>query len=374
MNRRFLLPPGPFPPIDLPEPDTEDELSDDFESPEPETELVMAGETIDLGAVFRDRLYTGHHLDGRARSALQSRLKQALESGNMALGAELLTAWVDTWSLSAMVDDANEQWSTEPDAWSLAVLARTAEVISMALGWMPGPNGPWPWPDAAAVRSAVGPVDAERDCVVARHPLDGAEQLAEMLGLPVEDGAALALPPHTLVAPDTLVDRRAELAAALADGTWQAVVLTAEPHDTPRSALARGELRLEGEAQAAVDRYGLAGLLAPDAPAWAEVRTAAPAGDGSRVGLDTILDATCDGAMVPGPPGRVRQGQLETVGVLLWVGAHPPVWVAPVAIHVLRGLDGTRSLGQLVEAMKAPADALLEVASDLVRIGAAVPV
>jgi hypothetical protein len=374
VNRRFLLSPGPFPPVDPPEPDTEDELSDDFDAPEPETELVLAGETIDLGAVFRDRLYTGHHLDGRARTALQSRLKVALESGDMALGADLLTAWADTWSLSAMVDDANEQWSTAPDGWSLAVLARAAEVISLALDWRPGPNGPWPWPDASAVRSAVGPVDADRDCVLARHPLDGAEQLAAMLGLPVEGGPTLELPPHSVVTPETLVERRAELAAALADETIQAAVLTAEPPQTPRTALARGELRLEGEAQAAVDRYGLAGLLAPDAPPWTGLRPAAPAGDASRLDLDTVLDATCDGALVPGPPGRVRRGQLDTVGVLLWVDAHPPVWVAPVAIHVLRGLDGTRSLRQLVEALKAPADALLEVAADLVSVGAAVPV
>lgn len=374
MNRRFILSPGPFPPIDPPAPDTEDELSDDFDAPEPETELVPVGDSLDLGAMFRDRLYTGHHLDGKARSALQSRLKEALEAGQLERGADILMAWADTWSLSAMIDDANEQWSTEPDGASLAVMARAAEVLALALAWEPGPNGPWPWPDEKALRAAIGPVDPSRDCVLARHPLDGAEQLAAALGIPVEVGSSLELPAHTLLPPGELVERRAELAAALADGTYTAVVLLGEPWDTPATALARGELRLEGDAQAAVDQYGLAGLLAPSAPAWSAVRTAAPVQDGGALTLDSVLDATCDGALVPGPPGRVRRGQLDTVGVLLWVGPHPPVWVAPVAVHVLRGLNGTRSLRALVEAMGAPPDALLEVAAELVRVGAAVRV
>jgi len=374
VSLRFILPPGPFPPVDPPEPDTEDELSDDFDLPEPETEFVPAGERLDLGAVFRDRLYTGHHLDGPARSALQSRLKEALESGDMAKGAEVLAAWADTWSLSAMVDDANEQWSTDPDGVSLSVLTRAAEVIELALGWKTGPNGPWPWPDAAALRAAVGAIDPERDCVLARHPLDGAEQLAEALGIPLQVGNPLALPPHVLVAPEELVERRAELGAALAEGTYTAVVLLGEPPDMPATALARGELRLEGDAQVAVDRHGLAGLLAPDAPAWTAVRAPAPVAADAPPTLDTVLDAACDGALVPGPPGRIRRGDLDTVGVLLWVGPHPPVWVAPVAVHVLRGLNGTRSLGQLAEAMGAPPDALLEVATELLRVGAAVRV
>ena len=374
MSVRFILPPGPFPPVDSPEPDTEDELSDDFDAPEPETEFVPTGEVLDLGAIFRDRLYTGHHLDGPARSALQSRLKEALESGDMARGAEVLAAWADTWSLSAMVDDANERWSTEPDGLSLTVLARAAEVVRLALGWATGPSGPWPWPDEAALRAAVGVVDPARDCVLARHPLDGAEQLAASLGLPVQAGNRLELPPHLLLPAEDLIPRRAELGAALAGGDYAAVVLLGEPWETPDAALARGELRLEGEAQVAVDHYGLAGLLASDAPAWAAARGPAPAVAGASPDLDTVLDAACDGALVPGPPGRVRRGVLDTVGVLLWVGPHPPVWVAPVAVHVLRGLNGTRSLGQLAEAMGAPPDAMLEVASELLRVGAAVRV
>ncbi len=374
MSRRLFLAPGPFPPVDPPEPDTEDELVDDFDAPEPETEFVFTGEIVDLGATFRDRLYTGHHMDGRARSALQTHLKLALEAGDLARGAELLTAWADTWSLSAMVDDANEQWSVEPDGPSLAVLARAAEVVGMALHWTPSPNGPWPWPDDKALRSACGSVDSSTDVVLQRHPLDGAERLAEVLGLPLEQGEPLELPAHVLVGPGELVNRRAELGAALADGTYAAVVLTSEPWDTPATALARGELRLEGAAQVSTDRYGLAGLLAPAAPTWADVRSPAPATDPTGLGLDTVLDAACDAALVPGPPGRLRRGDLDTVGVLLWVGPHPPVWVAPVAVHVLRGLDGARSLGALAEAMQAPPEAMLEVAADLMRVGAAVRV
>jgi|GEM_PF-1849715 len=375
MNRRLILPPGPFPPVDPPEPDTEDELLDDsFDSPEPETEVVSVGHTTHLGATFRDRLYTGHHMDGRARTALQSHLRQALESGDLNRAADLLIAWTDTWSLSAMVDDANEQWSTEPDGPSLAVLARAAQVVGMALGWAPAPNGPWPWPDVAALKAAVGPVDPSTDVVVRHHPLDGADQLAAALGLDVEDGVPLELPPHTIVPPAELVSRRAKLAASLADGSKAAIVLTSEPWDTPATALARGELRMEGAAQVAVDRYGLAGLLAPDAPQWSEVRTAAPTSSAHDLDLTAVLDATCDGAMVPGPPGRLRRGDVDTVGVLLWVGPHPPVWVAPVAVHVLRGLNGQRTLGQLVEAMGAPPDALLDVARDLLSVGAAVRV
>ena len=372
MMRRVLFPPGPFPPMDPLEPDTEDEsLEDSLDAPDPETELVDTGAVTDLGASFRDQLYTGHHLDGRARSALQARLRGALESGDWNGAAELLTAWADTFSLSAMVDDANDQWSTEPDGWSLAVLARSAQVVGMALGWTPSPDGPWPWPDAASLRAAVGPVDPATDVVVRRHPLDGADRLATLLGLKVEDAEAMKLPEHVLASPEELVDRRAELAAGLADGLCHAVVLTGPPPQTPQVALARGELRMEGAAQVAVDRYGLAGLLAPDAPSWPEVRTPAPAEAVDGLELTAVLDATCDGALVPGPPGRLRRGEVDTVGVLLFVGPHPPVWVAPVAVHVLRGLNGQRTLGELAAAMDAPPDALLAVASELLSLGAA---
>ena len=369
---RHFLPPGPFPPQDHPEPDTESELDEgSMDAPEPETEMVSTVEEVDLGALFRDRLYTGHHLDGPARSALQTRLGQALNAGQLDLAADLLAAWADTWSLSAMVDDANEAWSDAPEGAALGVLVRAAEVLRLALDWQTAPDGPWPWPDDAALRQAAGPVDPSQDVVLQRHPADGAERLAMVLGLPVVPGPPLELPPHRIVHPNKLVAQRHELGAALADGSLAAVAFTAPPDVTPASALALGELRLEGLAQDAVERCGLAGLLAPDAQSWSGLRVACE-GDDTPVDTDTILDAACEGALVPGPPGRLRRGQIDTVGALLWVGPHPPVWVAPVAVHVLRALDGQQTLGALEAAMSAPPGALVEVAQELVRIGAAV--
>jgi len=368
---RHFLPPGPFPPQDPPEPDTEFDLDASLDGPEPETEMASLAEEVDLGAIFRDRLFTGHHMDGPARSALQARLGQALNAGQLDLSADLLSAWADTWSLSAMVDDANDAWCEAPDGAALGVLGRAAEVVRLALGWETTPDGPWPWPDDAALKQAAGPVDPTQDVVVRRHPADGARRLATALGLPVVDGAPLELPAHEIIDPAELVPRRAELGAALAEGRLSAVAFTATPDATPAAALALGELRLEGIAQNAVEACGLAGLLAPDTPAWALLRTPAPS-EALKVDAHTVLDAACEGALVPGPPGRLRRKEIDTVGALLWVGPHPPVWVAPVAVHVLRALDGRQPLGVLEAAMKAPPGALVEVAQELVRIGAAV--
>jgi len=372
---RHFLPPGPFPPQDPPEPDTECDVDvGNFDGPEPETEMVALAEEVDLGAVFRDRLFTGHHLDGPARRALQSRLGQALNAGQLELGADLLSAWADTWSLSAMVDDANDAWSEAPDGPALGVLVRAAEVVRLALGWETTPDGPWPWPDEASIRQAVGAVDPSQDVVIKRHPADGAERLAGVLGLSVVEGTPLELPAHRVIDPALLPSLRAELGAALADGSLAAVAFTGTPDATPAAALALGELYLEGgRAQEAVASCGLAGLLAPEVPGWSTLRSAAPSEDGA-VDANTVLDAACEGALVPGPPGRIRRGQVDTVGALLWVGPHPPVWVAPVAVHVLRALDGQRSLGVLEAAMQAPPGALVEVAQELVRVGAALRV
>lgn len=335
--------------------------------------MVSLAEEVDLAPVFRDRLFTGHHLDGPARRALQTRLGQALNAGQLELGADLLSAWADTWSLSAMVDDANDAWSEAPDGPALRVLVRSAEVVRLALDWETTPDGPWPWPDEAALRQAAGEVDPAQDAVLKCHPADGAERLAGVLGLPVVQGVPLELPAHRVIDPAQLVALRAELGAALADGSVAAVAFTRPPDATPAAALALGELRLEGRAQAAVEACGLAGLLAPEVPSWASLRSPAPSEDGG-VDARTVLDAACEGALVPGPPGRLRRGQLDTVGVLLWVGPHPPVWVAPVAVHVLRALDGQRSLGVIEAAMQAPPGALVDVAEELVRVGAAVRV
>jgi hypothetical protein len=168
------------------------------------------------------------------------------------------------------------------------------------------------------------------------------------------------------VSADELASRREELARRLVHAEIAAVAVEGElPADT-QTVLALGEMRLEGLAQRAYERFGAAGLLAPRAPSFSEILRPAPSGvQGEK------LRQACDTAILPGPPSALARGEGSPVGWLLWRGPYASVPVQPEAVALLGALDGTRDLAEVAEALGAPANVVAEMAQQLVKLGAA---
>lgn len=336
----IVRPPGPFPPSG------------------PEAPLE-----IDLGVRVRDRLFTKAELTGATREGIKAGLAAAIEAERWEEAAELLRAFVDTWPVAALVDGAREAWTRGPEGRALAVLWRAAELVRMGHGWTALPAGGWVLPDADWLRWAGEGGGVE---VQPRSEGDGAAEVARALDIEVASAQPLVLPPVIDLPGPELADRRAWVCGALARGEAAAVRFTAPVPDDPASQLALGEVRLEGDAQAAFERYGLAGLVVGRAPAWDEVLGSAPAGEPGEV-----LRPTCDTALLPGPPSRLARGQVQTVGWLLWPAPYRPLPVAPRAVAVLRALDGRRDRVAVAKCLGVPVEAVAPVLDELVTIGAA---
>lgn len=340
----IVVPPAPFPPV----------------GGEAEGQL-------DLGVRLRDQLFTGAVLRGPLRQALQGRLGQAIQAQAWGDASALLRAWLDTFPIAALVDGARATWTAGADGPSLAVLGRAAEIIRLAMGWEMGDDGPWPWPSDQWIEGTVGRVAVE--AVLQRDPDDGAKRLAALLGdVPVDRGDLPDLPPHAVVPGIALADRRAQLGGWLARDELVAVRVRGELPDDPPTTLALGEMRLEGSAQAAFERWGVAGLRAGQVPDWQDQlqrRAVAPVVD--------VLARRCASAMIPGTPARLLQGDTKPVGWLLWEAPVAPLAVRPAAVAVLDLVDGARTLEEIARALVVPTDAVREVASELCRVGAAGP-
>jgi len=323
---------------------------------------------LDLGVRLRDQLFVGAVVGGPLRQALSGRLGQAVESGSWHAAARLLEAFLDSFPVAALVDGARARWTEEPDPEALSVLGRAGELVCLAMDWGAAPDGCWPWPSEAWIEGTVG--TASVDAVEHRDPQDGAERLAILLGeVPVDEGIfEEVLPPHATVSGARLAERREELCGWLARGDLTAVrVLDALP-DTPAARLAMGEVRLEGERQAALERFGLAGLRAGAVKDWrGQLRPQATAP------VHGPLVPRCSAAVLPGTPGRLERGDAAPVGWLLWEAPSAPIPVQPAAVAVLRQLDGERDLASVAEALEAPPEAVEAVAAELCRVGAAGP-
>lgn len=341
----IVRPPAPFPPLGAEQPGT-----------------------LDLGVRLRDQLFVGAVLGGPLRQALSGRLGRAVEAGEWRPAARLLEAFLDSFPLAALVDAARLRWTDAPDPDALAVLARAGELVCLAMDWKAAPDGCWPWPSAAWIEGTVGSVGVS--AVEQQDAEDGAEALARMLGdVPVDEGIlAEVLPPHATVAGARLAERREELCGWLARGDLTAVRVTGPLPDDPATALALGEIRLEGERQAALERFGVAGLRAGSVRDWrGQLRPQATAP------VHGPLLPRCAAAVLPGTPARLARGDASPVGWLLWNAPSPPVPVQSAAVAVLRELDGVRGIAEIAASLEAPPEAVEAVAAELCRVGAAGP-
>jgi hypothetical protein len=293
---------------------------------------------LDRAWVVLDELATEAQMGGSVRDALYVRLREMLTGEQWEPASLLLAAFVDCWPLATMVDDARRLWAEESDPWGLAVLARSAEVISLAIGWSAGPGGPWPVPDDGWVS------DHERSW--------------------------LAAPPQVVqglvsVTSAEVVERRAEIVSDLVRGQAAALEITGAPDDRSGFALAMGEVRMEASHQENFERFGHAGLFAERALSWSEcLESPVPGCTGD------VMIAIAEGLLMPGPISAVAAGTPDNVGWLLWNGPHPPCAVHPLAIGVLQALDGVSSQDKLRRELKIDGERLSTIMEALVRVGA----
>jgi len=333
--------------------------------PFPPWSAARSGSTLDLGALMRDQLLQRRALWGPLRRLLQSRLAQAIEASQWSRSAELLGMWLHTWPVGAMVDPAVSEWMTCPSVESLATLARASELACAALGWPTVPGLPWPDPPAEWLRTQL----AEQGVpLVGRGEGDGRQRLIDALGLTLErdEGWPDELLAVESIPGEALISRRAELARRLVRGELGAVQLTSPIPPSPLAALAIGELRMEGRHQRAFEAWGPAGLRVEGFVTLAELLGAAPPGEPGPV-----LIPTGDCLLAPGTPASLRRGQPETVGWLLWEAPFRPVPVHPLAVEVLRALDGVATAPQLCATLELSEDQLQPVLDALVSVGAA---
>jgi hypothetical protein len=312
--------------------------------------------------VLLERCYASGHIEAAVRPALQERLGAALSNEDGVAAAEALQALLDTWPVAALVDASVKLWTERAAAAVVPVLARAADLLCLAHGWGRVGAGPWPLPDQEWIRAQV---PEGSSVVLRRSSEDGADAVAEALGLPITD-RAWALPAVAQVSVDELVARRAELARQLVHAEVAAVSIEGVLPDGPEAALAMGEIRMEALAQRAFERFGVAGLLAPKAPQWSQLLRPAPPGQSG-----TRLSQACDTAILPGPPAALVEGTARPVGWLLWRGPHAPVAVQAEAVAILSEMDGQRDLESIAATLGAPEPAVREIADQLVQLGAA---
>jgi hypothetical protein len=340
----ILRPIGPFPPVGA-------------EAP---------GE-VDLGVRLRDRCLCRDFLVGLVRGGLWSGLAAAVEAERYAQASELLRMWLESWPLAALVDPARRQWTRGASPEALGVLVRVSELVRAATAWPALGTGPWPAPDAAWLASAAGAPADGRWQLVGRGIADGSDVVAGAIAVDRAEPQPLSLPPTLAVAGELLAARRHELTRAIARGELAAVEITSPVPPDAASQLALGELRMESDCQVAYEQVGIAGLVAGGLEPWDAGLLPVPTG---RLGRH--LRATCQTFLLPGTPQRLRQGQTDTIGWLVWEGPHRPVAVHPVAVETLRAMDGRRDVAGVASQLGLDADALLPVVEELARVGALV--
>ena len=230
--------------------------------------------------------FGAEQLQNFLRPTLSQLLDDAIQEKQWDRASGLLSAFIDTWPIGGSIGQAWHRWNQECDSLALTMLSRGNEIISLAGG---------------------SPLDI---------PL-------------VRD-----LPPYISLAGEDLVTRRAEICAkALKKEIWGIVCTTPVPLD-PQSQLAMGEVRMEARAQEALERFGRAGLLAPDAPVWSDCLGRAPRG---RMGESLRL--MCDLALLPSTPKRLARGELQVTAWMLWNGPAQPLPIHKTVYVLLKNIS-----------------------------------
>lgn len=227
--------------------------------------------------------FQNKQLEAFIRPGLSHLLSEAIEKKDHETSSFVLQAFVDTWPVASIIETAEQRWRQECDPLSLAVLSRGREILTL-------------------LSSTVPELELPR-----------------------------SLPPHLMIPGESLASRRGELCSEAAKGRLFGVVFTTEVPLSADAQLALGELRMEAVAQTATDRYGLPGLLAPDAPLFEETLGHAPSGKPGP-----SLKRMCDIAELPGTPLRLKNGDFSPVGWLLWNGPAKPLPVAHSAFQLVR--------------------------------------
>ena len=316
---------------------------------------------IDLGIALRDQYFCRERVAGPVRDGLKRRLAQAIEQSEPGLAAVLLSAFLDSFAVAGMVDSARTVWTTGPDAAALAVLARAGQIICLGEGLKAHPGGPWPVPTEEWIRQEVG----DADQIVQTHEDDGARWIADRLALELVVEESEVMPEVIRVSGDSVAEQRIEIVSALVREEAMAVLVeTAVPNDSA-SQLAMGEIRLEARAQKAFEAYGWAGLWVQDYLKFDDLLGSAPEGHSGEV-----VRPRCSAAVLPGTPSQLRQGRLGDTGWLLWEGPVRPVAVQPVAVELMRAMDGKKDHQGLAAATGLEPRMVRDICDALRQLGA----
>jgi hypothetical protein len=270
-----------------------------------------------------------------------------------------IDAFIDTWPLGAMIDDAMEAWREAPNPHSLAVMFRAAEVIGHVLGWPRSIDRRWPLPDEAWMRRNV---ESRNVVVVPRGPRDGSAAAAVALNSNFVFAEPMELPRTLTTHGDKLVEKLDELVSSVRSGFAKAVDVEGWVPWDDASQDAIRQLDAASDLQAAYSRFGLAALVAGAGPPFEEILDDAPPGQ-----MGERLRRTCDALVVPSLDG---DGAMNPVGVLCWDDAYRPIKVNPVAISVLEALDDHPTVPEVADSLKAEAELVRSVLQQLVEVGA----
>jgi len=267
---------------------------------------------------------------------------------------------LDTWPLAAMIGDAMQDWIDGPNASSLAVMARCAEVVAPAVGWPLSIDRRWPMPDETWIRDSAGQGPF---VVIGRGPRDAAPAVAVSLDSPLGKSELLPLPPVIAAQGDELAARLDEFTAALKSGEVAAIRFeTPVPWDDASRAALKA-LHEASPVQRSFELYGHAALVTGPVPAWKDLLTDAPEGRPSPT-----PSRVCDAVVLP---MMNAQGELETVGCLLWEAPFKAVTINPSGVEILRRLDGETSVSEIASAVGSPESNVARIVQQLVDLGAA---
>ena len=199
--------------------------------------------------------------------------------------------------------------------------------------------------------------------VVARGPRDGAPAVCVATGQPMAPAEPVDLPCYCRMPGDKLAATLDDVLALVDSDGIVAVEFESFVPTGADGLAAHDQLRNLLPNQTAMDTYGLAGLVAGQVPNWSTLLGDAPPGVAGP-----FPKAVADGLIIP--KLDADENVVER-GVLVWDGPYRAVYVHPAAVEVLHSLDGKRSLDEIAASVGASLALVVEVAHQLVELGAA---